>query len=249
MSREPPPVQTHTVGSPTGEPVLVVLGLGNRLDGANERWFLRRLSRSGYRVTGVQLPTSATDFDRDLLGPVKAVHDTVAPSAVVGHSLGGLVLAHLETDTPQYYTSPWWGIPSAQRSGLLAWLIRRCPTRLPLVPVSISHTVVGGRMRLPAARSLPRRLAPAFLLAVERAQQERPPIPDTATVFYCPADDIVDVDAIEAAVDPEQVETFQGGHEIFSIAGRRQAVDRLRDRIAVANPASNSVPRHRCVAW
>lgn len=249
MSSARPAIETHTVGPPTGEALLVVFGLGNRLEGANERWFLRRLSRSGYRVTGVELPTRATDFGRDLLEPVDDVHDAVSPSAVVGHSLGGLVLAHLETDAARYYTSPWWGIPPAQQRGLLAWLIRRCPIRLPVVPVSIPHTAVGGQMRLPAAMSLPRRLAPAFLVAVDRAQQDRPPIPNTATVFYCPEDDIVDVDRIEEAVDQEQLETFHGGHEIFSIAGRRRAVDHLRDSIAADVPATGSVPGHRCVAW
>jgi pimeloyl-ACP methyl ester carboxylesterase len=224
-------LQTHTVGPEAGDRLLVVLGLGNRLTGANERWFLRRLSRSGFRVTGVQLPTVAADFDVHLRRPVQRVHDGVEPAAVVGHSLGGLVVAHLETEAPTRFCSPWWGFPPEHRGGLLPWLIRRCPIRARVVPVSISHSVVGGRMRLPAATALPRRLSPAFLLAIERAQRDRPPIAEDAAVFYTPDDAIVDVTSIEEAVDTEQLERFDGGHEIFSIAGRRRAVDRLRESL------------------
>lgn len=216
---------------------MVILGLGNRVRGTNEEWFCHRIARRGYRVTGVQLPTNASTFTEDLVSPVQSIHDEIDPVAVLGHSLGGLVLAHLRTAAGTVYTSPWWGFRPEQSSWLRRTLIRHVSVGWRVVPVSIDPAAVGARMRAAAAEAMPSRLSPAFLAAVEEGHRTRPAIPEDAVVFVCLTDQIVGVHAIGEAVSPEQVHLFDGGHEIFSVAGRESAVDRVAaeiERVAVS---------------
>lgn len=206
---------------------MVVFGLGNRVRGTNEEWFCRRIARRGYRVTGVQLPTNADGFTEDLLTPVQEVHDDIDPVGVLGHSLGGLVLAHLETMAGRVYCSPWWGFRQDQTSWFRATVIRHLPIRWRIIPVSIDPDAVGARMRSAAAEAMPSRLSPTFLAAVDRGQETRPQIAEDAEVFVCLADEIVGVRVIGEAVSADQIHPFDGGHEVFSVASRDQAVDRV----------------------
>lgn len=218
---------TRTVGQTDRPDVLLVLGLGNRVRGTNEKWFCRRIAGRGFRVRSVQLPTNATSFTEDLVSPVQSIHDDIDPVAVVGHSLGGLVASHLRTDAGTVYCSPWWGFRPEQTSWLRRAIIRHVSIGWQIVPVSIDPSVVGARMRAAAAEAMPSRLSPAFLAAVDRGQRTRPAIDRDAVVFVCIADGLVGVDAIGKAVSPEQLELFTGGHEIFSVAGRESVVNRV----------------------
>lgn len=222
---------TRSFGRTDRPDVMVVLGLGNRVRGTNEEWFCRQIARHGYRVTGVQLPTNASSFAEDLVSPVQSIHDDIDPVAVLGHSLGGLVLAHLSTDSGAMYCSPWWGFRPEQTSWLRVQLIRHLPSGWRIIPVAIEPDAVGARMRSAAAEAMPSRLSPAFLAAVDSGQRTRPQIGENAVVFLCLTDEIVGVRAIEKAVSPEQLELFEGGHEVFSVAGRAQAVNRVGEAL------------------
>jgi pimeloyl-ACP methyl ester carboxylesterase len=226
---------TRSFGGTDRPNVVIILGLGNRVRGVNEEWFCGRIARRGYRVTAIQLPTNGSSFTEDLLAPVQAIHDEVDPIAVLGHSLGGLVLAHLHTAAGTVYCSPWWGFRPDQTSWLRAIVIRHLPIESRIVPVSIDTAAVGARMRSAAADAMPSRLSPRFLAAVDSGQRTRPRISEDAEVFVCLADELVGVRPIGEAVSPQQVHLFGGGHEIFSVARRDDVVERVGkaiDRVA-----------------
>lgn len=220
-------VGTATFGSRDDPALLLIYGLGNRVQGQNERWFARRLAMGGYRVTAVELPTDGSDFDATFRDPVQSICDEIGPEVVVGHSLGGLVMAHLDIDTVQIYCSPWWGFHPSHVTRLRRWLIHRFPIGVPIVPAQIDPALRGARLTVEAARAQPDRLTPAFLAAVDQAQQERPPIDDAAVVFVSLSDQVIGIRAIGEAVSADQVEVYQGGHEVFSSAGREGIVERI----------------------
>lgn len=87
-------------GMPT---LLFILGIGNRIDGANVGWILDRLTTAGYRVHAIQLSTAITDFDQDYRVPIQQIHDEYEPAGVLSHSLGGLITAFLDTPARTVY--------------------------------------------------------------------------------------------------------------------------------------------------
>lgn len=222
-------LRTATFGSAEDPPLLLIFGLGNRVRGRNERWFARRLAMGGYRVTAVELPTDGPDFEAVFRDPVQSLHDDVAPEVVIGHSLGGLVLAHFDTSAIEIYCSPWWGFHPSQVSSFRRWLIHRFPIGLRIVPAAIEPALRGARLTVDAAEAQPDRLTPAFLAAIDQAQQSRPPINDAATVFVSLSDEVIGIRAIGEAVAADQVKVYPGGHEVFSAAGREGILDQILD--------------------
>ncbi|MFB6112348.1 MAG: alpha/beta fold hydrolase [Halobacteriaceae archaeon] len=235
-------LRTRTVGDSGDRDVLLLLGLGNEADGTNERWFARRLSRMHCRITVVELPCPPADVTASLVEPVQALHDRLSPRAIVGHSLGGLVAAHLESEAPRVYCSPWWRTHPDRTGTLLEWVVRLLPTGRDLVPVGIEPSAIGSRMTAAAAQSLPRRLSPRFLTAVDRAQQRLPPIGTEAVAFVCLADQIIDPTAVSERLPPDRVRLFPGGHEVFSVARRGAAVERVAAAVHAAAGARSSEP-------
>lgn len=227
-------LETATFGSGGDPPLLLIFGLGNRIRGRNERWFASRLAMSGYRVTAVELPTDGSDFDAVFRDPVQLLHDEIAPNVVIAHSLGGLVLSHLDTSAIEVYCSPWWGFHPSQVSRFRRWLIHRFPVRIRIVPAAIDPDLRGARLTVEAAEAQPDRLTPAFLAAIDQAQESRPPIDDGATVFVSLSDEVIGIRAIGDAVTADQVEVYPGGHEVFSAAGREGIVERIVDAAARA---------------
>jgi hypothetical protein len=222
-------LRTATFGTGDDPALLLIFGLGNRVRGTNERWFARRLAMGGYRVTAVELPTDGPDFHAVFRDPVQSVCEDIAPNVVIGHSLGGLVMAHLDTEAVEIYCSPWWGFHPSQVSRLRRWLIHRFPIRRRVVPATIDPAARGARLTVEAARAQPDRLTPAFLAAIDDAQQSRPPIDDAATVFVSLSDEVIGTRCIGDAVSADQIEVYQGGHEVFSAAGRERIVGRILD--------------------
>lgn len=222
-------LHTATFGDVDDPPLLLIFGLGNRVRGTNERWFARRLAMGGYRVTAVELPTDAADFDAVFRDPVQAVYEDIAPDVVIGHSLGGLVMAHLDMSTREIYCSPWWEFHPSQVSRVRRWLIHRFPIGRRIVPANIDPAARGARLTVDAAEAQPDRLTPAFLAAIDDAQRSRPPIDDAATVFVSLSDEVIGIRAIGDAVSAGQIEVYPGGHELFSAAGRAGIVERILD--------------------
>lgn len=211
-------------GSPT---LLFVLGFGNRVDGETERWFIDRLTDHGYRVHAIQLPTDIDDFHREYVGPVQRAHDDGNPAAVLGHSLGGLVTAFLKTTARNVYLSPWWGMYEGKVSAWEEWLVPRLPVRARVLPIKTRRDELGEHLSDDGWDRLPKRISPAFISAVFRAQRARPSIGDDAVVFASLEDTIVSLRAMGTAVTAGQIRLYDGGHQLFAARGRREAFEEV----------------------
>lgn len=218
-------MERQTFNKSGGPTVLVVLGLGNRLDGECERWLVDRLTDADYRVHAVELPTEIASFDRQYRIPVQRVADEQQPDAVLSHSLGGLVAAYLETDARAVYLAPWWGIYEGKVSVWERWLVPRLPTSRPILPTKTGCDELGEHLSEEGWAAVPERVSPMFITAVYRAQQARPSIDDDAVVFVSPTDTVVSIRAIGEAVAADRIHLYDGGHQLFSSAGRRRAVE------------------------
>ena len=216
-------MKSAVFGEAEGDDLLFVMGWSNRLEGENERWFIDRLANEGYRVHVIQLPTDIADFDREYLRPVQRYHDAHEPSVVVGHSLGGLITAHLETDAARVYLAPWWGIYGLKHLRWQSWIVPRLPIRTKVIPTNASREEIGAYVTDEQWAALPKRISPVFITEVYRAQEERPPISDEDVVFCSLRDTIVSVNAIGEVATPDQIHLYDGGHELFSSASRRAA--------------------------
>lgn len=216
------------------EDLLFVMGWSNRLEGENERWFIDQLTDEDHRVHAIQLPTDVADFEREYLRPVQRYCDAHEPSAVVGHSLGGLVAAHLETNVSHVYLAPWWGIYGLKLLGWQSTVVPRLPIRARIIPTNASREEIGARITDEQWAALPKRVSPVFITEIHRAQQALPPIDDDAVVFCSLRDTIVSVNAIGEAVSSDQVRLYDGGHELFSSAARRTAAQEVLAALADA---------------
>lgn len=214
----------NTSGDP---PLLFVMGVGNRVDGTNVHWLVDQLTAAGYRVHTLQLPTNIVDFDREYRVPVQRAHDEHDPAAVIGHSLGGLITAYLATTARTVYLSPWWGIYEAKVASWERWLVPRLPIRARILPIKTHREELGVYLSDADWRRLPKRISPVFITEIYRAQQTRPPIGDDAVVFVSLEDTIISLRAVGAAVSPDQIRLYDGGHELFSAAGRNEAIDEV----------------------
>lgn len=220
-----------TVGD--GSDVLFIMGWGNRLDGENERWLADRLVERGYSVRLLELPTNTTDFAADYLGPARDHLAALADPVVLSHSTGGLVAAHLEPDRA-VYLAPWWGIFGRKLRGRVLELVARLPVSSPLVPIDFEAAEVGAHVTDDHWERLPKRVSPAYLGAVLDAQAARPPVPDHHPVFVSLRDTVISLRGVGEAVDPAQVRLYDGGHELFSSAGREELVGPVLDAVDAA---------------
>ncbi|MFC7224133.1 alpha/beta fold hydrolase [Halalkalicoccus sp. GCM10025322] len=182
-----------------------------------------RLADESYRVHAIQLPTDVTDFEREYLRPVQRYHDAHEPSTVVGHSLGGLVAAHLETDSSRVYLAPWWGIYGLKQRGWQSVVVPRLPVRAKIIPIDASREEIGACVTDEQWAALPKRISPVFITEIHRAQQALLPISDDDVVFCSLRDTIVSLKAISEVATSDQVSLYDGGHELFSSSSRRTA--------------------------
>lgn len=211
-------------GTPT---LLFVMGFGNRVDGATEGWFIDQLTDHGYRVHAIQLATNIADFHREYVGPVQQIHDDKDPVAVLGHSLGGLVTAFLETTAREVYLSPWWGMYEGKVSAWEEWLVPRLPTRARILPIKTHRDELGTHLSDDGWDRLPKRISPVFISEVFRTQRARPSIDDDAAVFASLEDTIVSLRAMGTAVAAAQIRLYDGGHQLFAARGRQEAFDEV----------------------
>lgn len=205
--------------------LLFVMGYGDRLDGDSERWFIDRLTGAGYRVHAVQLPVDGASFADAYRAPVQAYHDDHEPAAVVSHSLGGLVAAHLTTTVPQVYLAPWWGFHGEKHLTWERWLVPRLPVRARILSIRTDREELGELVTDEAWERLPKRLSPVFVTEIYRAQRRRPPIDGDATVFVSLRDTVVGLAAIGAAVPPDRIRLYDGGHQLYASACRAEATE------------------------
>lgn len=209
----------------SGEPTLLFLmGVGNRLDGASERWFIDQLTTAGYRVHAIQFSIDITDFQRAYRMPVQRVHDEQEPVGILGHSLGGLVAAFLETSAQHVYLSPWWGIHQGKIASWERWLVPRLPIQARILPNKTRREEIGVYLSDAAWSAIPRYISPVFITEVYHAQQTLPPIGDDARVFISLTDTIISLRTIGEAVRSDQVHLYDGGHQLFSAEGRQATI-------------------------
>jgi hypothetical protein len=216
-------VEHRTFNERGDRDLLFVMGFGDRIDGENERWFVDRLADAGYRVHAIQLPARATDFDRAYRRPVQRYHDDNHPVAVVSHSLGGLVAAHLTTDARRVYLAPWWGIYGRKFLTWEAWLVPRLPITTPILSIRTEPGDIGALVTDEQWERLPKRISPVFVAEIDRAQQARPPIDDRSEVFVSLRDTVVSLAAVGEAVPRDRIHLYEGGHQLYSSTGRREA--------------------------
>lgn len=222
-------MKTDTLGS--GDDLLLVMGWGNRVDGTNERWFAQQFVDEGYRVTIVELPTNPTDFEREYLAPVAEARGDLDAPAVVGHSTGALVAAHLEP-TRAVYVSPWWAFYGEKHlAPFLKWG-SKVPIERPIVPIDFDREDVGPRVTDRQWDRVPDRMSPAFLREARRAQAELPPIAETARACVSLQDTVVGLQGVGARVPPERVHLYEGRHEPFAAADRAAATAVVTDALA-----------------
>ena len=221
-------IETTTRGS--GDPLVLLLGFGNRLDGASVEWFLDGLADAGYRTTAVEFPTRALDFESAYVSPAEAVLRSTEPVAVLGFSLGGLVLAHLQV-SPSIYLAPWWGFEGEESFTWERWVVPRLPIDRPVIAHGLSRTDIGPRFSRAEWSALPNRVSPRWVTAIDRAQRRRPSIDRSAPVFVSLRDQVVSLPAIGRAVAPEQVCLFDGTHAPFAAEGRETFLAELHETI------------------
>jgi pimeloyl-ACP methyl ester carboxylesterase len=212
-------VQTDTFGE--GAPLVWVMGWGNTVTSRHERWFVDQLVGAGYRVHVVELPTNGTDFEGEYVRPVREYIQGLDDPAILAHSMGGLTVAHVQPDQRVVYLSPWWG---SKPVPVVARLLFKIPTAAPIIPFSVDPSELGDLATAEDATA-PDRISPRWISTMRRAQDALPPIDDDAVVFYTPDDEVVSADAIEAHTTPDQRHTYDGGHELFSSAGREAYVE------------------------
>ncbi len=226
-------VRVHRRGDADRD-LLLVLGWGNRPDHPVVDWLVDRLA-ADWTVHAVALPENGTDFERDYRDPVTAVDDRIHPDARAGHSLGGLVLAHLPADAPRVYMSPFWGLSTEGLAGTVLPLVARLPVSRRVIPVRSDPSTVGELVGPERDRAADRGVSPAWLGAIRRAQRTLPPFRPGSVVYCSLRDRVVDVGAIGDHAPSDRVRLYDGGHEWFASERRAAVLPRVRsdlDRIA-----------------
>ena len=198
------------------------MGWGNQADSRHERWFIEQFVDAGYEVHAIELPTNGTDLERDYLGPVRDYRADLPSHTVICHSMGGLVTAHLRPDTPVVYLSPFWGLEFPSVLTPLLWL----PVSRPFLPSGVAPGPLG-ELATAEDATAPKSVSPKWLRTMTKAQATLPDLKESDVVFYSPTDVVVDTTAIVEHADSEQLHQYDGGHELFSSAGRDEYVDRV----------------------
>jgi hypothetical protein len=219
-------VRVHRRGAADRD-LLLVLGWGNRPDHPAVDWLCDRLARE-WTVHAVALPENGTDFGRDYRDPVAAVAERVDPDAHLGHSLGGLVLAHLPGDGPRVYLSPFWGLAVDGLAARLLPLVTRLPVSRRVIGLDADRSNLGEFADDGRDRAADRGCSPAWLGAVRRAQATLPPFRAESVVYCSLRDDVVDLAAIGDHAPAERVRLYDGAHESFASRSRTTVFDRVQ---------------------
>jgi alpha-beta hydrolase superfamily lysophospholipase len=227
-------MQVDTFGS--GMDLVWVMGWGNVVDSRHERWLVDELMDAGYRVHAVELPTTTPDFRRDCVAPVREYLDDLDANddandddayAVLAHSMGGLALLHADPDPKAVYLSPWWGMHDLP---IVLEPLLALPIATPVLPYDSGPGALGS-LATSEDDTGPDRIAPKWIQTVRDVQRSLPALDADDHVFYAPDDEVVDPTAIERHAPGSQRTTYDGGHELFSSAGRDEYVQWVLDEL------------------
>ncbi|WP_082230561.1 alpha/beta fold hydrolase [Haloprofundus marisrubri] len=216
---------THGDGD---EDLLFVLGWGNEPEHEHVSWLLDRLGER-YRVHAVTIPTNGWEFDDQYLAPVRNYWEDHEFDAVLSHSTGGLVTAHLAAVVvlpPQVFLSPWWGMaPNEGVESLLLPYFLSLPTSRRLLEPERDTAHIGDLKSADEYEGEPAALSPAFLSTIVDAQTRLPGFDDRDVVFVSLSDRIVSVRAIGDRTPAANLRPYDGGHEFFASSGRETVVE------------------------
>jgi len=215
-------------GPDDGDPLVFVLGWGNRTRDETVRWLVDHLVEAGYRVDAFEIPPHITDFESEWLDPVRTFVADLDAYRCLSHSTGGLISRYLEPDSieTRVYLSPWWAFHRRYRTPLLP-LVAMAPIPWPVVPAPVTKGALGDLATDEQVRGIPDAMAPTFLREARRAQRNVPAFDPGDVVFYTPSDPIVGVDAIEDQVPPDNRVVYEGGHELVCSSAREDHLDTL----------------------
>ncbi|MDS0292705.1 alpha/beta fold hydrolase [Halogeometricum luteum] len=208
--------------------LLFVLGWGNEPEHDPVSWLIDRLTEE-YRVHAVTLPTNGWDFEDQYLAPVRAYYEDRAFDAVLSHSTGGLVAAHLAAVVdvpPQVFLSPWWGTdPAAGVESVIFPYFLRLPTARRLFEPDRDRTDIGALKPEGEFEAGPSGISPAFLRTIVDAQARLPPFDPADAVFCTLSDRVVSVRAVGDRTPAANLRPYDGGHEFFASPGREAVVE------------------------
>ena len=217
-------------GPVEGPNLVCVLGWGNRLEHENVQWLFELFTSAEYRVHGIELPLSISDFYAEYLEPVEEYVDGLESYRLVGHSTGGLIGPYLTGAETETYLSPWWGFRESDfplGESLLA-VLSRLPVARRIIPKGRwDGAELGALVTDQQLADSPRTISPTFIREARSAQRHRPSIPEDAIVFCSLTDEIVSIRAIGDSVPPERTVLYEGGHELFSSANRTDYTESL----------------------
>jgi hypothetical protein len=226
--RETPRIRFSVHGD-GDEDLLFVLGWGNEPDHEHVSWLLDRLGET-YRVHAVTIPTNGWDFEDQYLSPVRSYYENGDFDAVLSHSTGGLVAAHLaeRVDDPprNVFLSPWWGTaPNEGFESVVLPYFLRLPTARRLFTVDRDVSAIGDLKSEDEFEEGPRGVSPAFLRTVVDAQARLPAFREDDVVFCTLSDRVVGVRAIGDRTPAANLRAYDGGHEFFASSGREAVLD------------------------
>jgi hypothetical protein len=216
-------VRFETYGD-AAETLLFPLGYGNDPDHEHVRWLLDRLAER-YTVHVGVLPTDMTDFEADYRRPTERYATGLDVDAVLSHSTGGLIAAHLPLSARRVYLSPWWGMSFDALGTLLFPLVRRLPVRFRLLPTGAEASDLGDLKSPDESAEDADFVSPAFISEIHRAQSTLPAFRPGSVVFCSLSDRVVSVRAVGDRAPVESVRLYDGGHEFFSSSGREAVLD------------------------
>jgi hypothetical protein len=210
--------------------LVFVLGFGNEPDHEHVRWLIDRLA-ADYTVHVGVLPLDMTDFEADYRRPVERYASRLDVDAVLSHSTGGLVAAHLPLDARRVYLSPWWGFYMEGFAPLLFPIVRRLPTGFRFLPRE-TEPDPGEDLKSDGGGIVPPWVSPAFIREIHRAQQSLPEFRPGSTVFCSLTDSVVSTRAIGERAPADRIRLYDGGHEFFSSSGREAVLEDVRAALA-----------------
>jgi hypothetical protein len=168
-----------------------------------------------------------TDFEADYRRPVERYASGLELGAVLSHSTGGLIAAHLPLDARRVYLSPWWGFELDWFGEFVFPLVRRLPVGYRFVPTGADPEAIGDLKTPAEAAEGPDFVSPAFVREIDRAQRRLPAFRPESQVFCSLTDQVVSVRAIGRRAPPDRVRLYDGGHEFFASSGRDAVLEDL----------------------
>jgi hypothetical protein len=218
-------------GDSNQKDLLLLPGWGNRIDDSNMGWLVDLLVTAGFRVHAFEFPCNITDFHRECLQPIKDYQNTLGEHVILSHSMGGLVSAYLDAQRKTVYLSPWWGIFGEKVRRTLLSVFCSFKFSTPVFPIDFIKDEVGDLATDTYWALLPKKVSPAFVREIVKAQRAMPALQQDHIVFCTLKDTIVNLKAVGERT--QNVFLYDGFHELFSSSTRDSYKDELLSALTI----------------